>query len=243
MFSVFIFHKGNKNLYNYIFTSRNRGGDQSILTGEEGWQIWSGQIIYFQLELGQKIYFQKKKTRGKGGGVQNVGKKGNKTGVSMWLFVIGDNQYVHASVCKCMLVKYLIKNKCLLDFHSIINMYTNTYKYIGWYNLKQLWLKIFNDFHTKWCHIRPFKCVYLLGYKSCRSMQEGNTDPDLEGGGGGLFKICITGNKLIRIKALSGGVLYVYFKNLRSPIIILLNISYQQKNISPIQIHLCPITR
>ena len=32
------------------------GGDHLILRGD--WQIWSGQIIYFQHELGWKIYFQ-----------------------------------------------------------------------------------------------------------------------------------------------------------------------------------------
>ena len=33
-------------------------GDNHLIGGRGGWQIWSGQIIYFYQKLGQKIYFR-----------------------------------------------------------------------------------------------------------------------------------------------------------------------------------------
>ena len=132
--------------------------------GGEGWKILSGQIIYFQHELDQKIYFQVyqgqtiffirnkilKKPKKKRQKKKNKQTKRGGGGSECWFRrVPGPGQdfpwdfflFLHTTrCCMCMCI-YILKY------------------------LKELILKgqlgsspriIFSNFHTKWCHFRKF---------------------------------------------------------------------------------------
>ena len=130
MFSAFILQK-KKNLYNYIFTSRNWGGNQLILTGEGGGGLANlvGTDYLFSAWAWPENLFKK---RGKGGGSECWLKRETRQVYPCDYSFLQTTSMCMQSVCKCRLLKFEIKNKCLLDFHSIINMFTNAYKYIVW---------------------------------------------------------------------------------------------------------------